>query len=142
MKNRPLYHHLMKNDTYFARYHQLLRQLIEERIEQGWLTGRIAQLEQMILPYIQKDPTFFCSVEDHRQAVRVLEEVCRLRAASIRAQLDGTIPATLQGRQAYPQKVIEVSSLRLEDLGDFEDLRASRKKQEEALRRILKQEEQ
>ena len=46
------------------------------------------------------------------------------------------------GRQAYPQKVIEVSSLRLEDLGDFEDLRASRKKQEEALRRILKQEEQ
>lgn len=142
MKNRPLYHHLMKNDTYFARYHQLLRQLIEERIDQGWLTGRIAQLEQMILPYIQKDPTFFCSVEDHQQAVRVLEEVCRLRAASIRAQLDGTIPATLQGRQAYPQKVIEVSSLRLEDLGDFEDLRASRKKQEEALRRILKQEEQ
>ena len=52
-----------------------------------------------------------------------LKQVCELRAESVRLQLDGEIPATLSGQEEYPEKKVDVSSIRLEDLGDFGDLR-------------------
>ena len=54
----------------------------------------------MIAPYVQADPTAFCSYEDHLLAVDTLLEVCRLRSESIRGQLEGDYPITLaqQGR--------------------------------------------
>lgn len=57
----------------------------------------------MIAPYVEKDPTAFCSYEDHRLAADTLEQVCMLRAESVRKQLDGEIPATIRGQQEAPQ---------------------------------------
>ena len=49
----------------------------------------------MIAPYVEVDPTAFCSYEDHLLAVDTLLEVCRLRSESIRGQLEGDYPITL-----------------------------------------------
>ena len=96
MLNRPLYHNLMKHDEYFARYHAYFDKLLSGYFESGRFEATLRQTEKLIAPYVQKDPTAFCSYADHQLAVDTLEQVCLLRAESIRRQLDGEIPATIR----------------------------------------------
>ena len=56
----------------------------------------------MIAPYVQADPTAFCSYEDHLLAVDTLLEVCRLRSESTRGQLEGDYPITLAQQGSQP----------------------------------------
>ena len=123
MKNRPLYHNLMKQDEYFAQYQRYFEQLISGYFESGHFQTWMEKTFRMIAPYVKKDPTAFCSYEDYCLAVDTLKQVCELRAESVRLQLDGEIPATLSGQEEYPETKVDVSSIRLEDLGDFGDLR-------------------
>ena len=123
MKNRPLYHNLMKQDEYFVRYQKYFDQLISGYFESGHFQTWMEQTFRMIALYVEKDPTAFCSYEDYCLAVDTLKQVCELRAESVRLQLDGEIPATLSGQEEYPETKVDVSSIRLEDLGDFGDLR-------------------
>ena len=83
-------------------------------------------------------PTAFCSYEDHRLAADTLEQVCMLRAESVRKQLDGEIPATIRGQQEAPQARLDASHIRLEDLGDFQDLENAKVRQEQTVERIGK----
>ena len=82
---------------------------------------------------VLKDPTAFCSFEDHQLAVDTLEQVCLLRARSIRGQLDGEIPATIRGQLENPDAKVDASQVQLTDLGDFEDLELAKDKQDVAL---------
>ena len=91
MLERPLYHNLMKNRDYFAR------------------------TQAMIVPYVEVDPTAFCSYEDHLLAVDTLLEVCRLRSESIRGQLEGDYPITLAQQGAG----VDASHVDLRALGGF-----------------------
>lgn len=122
MKNRPLYHNLMQQEEYFTLYQKYFDQLISEYFESGCFEAWTEKTFQMISPYVEKDPTAFCSYDDFCLAAETLEQVCRLRARSVRQQLDGEIPATLSGQAEHPEKKVDVSSVRLEDLGDFGDL--------------------
>ena len=137
MLNRPLYHNLMQNETYFQRYHAYFDQLLSDYFESGRFETLVRQVEKRIAPYVEQDPTAFCSAQDHRQAVDTLVELCLLRADSIRGQLDGTIPATLREQEERPGVGVDASAVALEDLGDFDDLRAAREKQEAALEAVL-----
>ena len=121
MMNRPLYHNLMQNDKYFARYHEHFDMFISEYFESGRFEETLAQTEQMIAPYVQKDPTSFCSYEDHKLAVDTLKSVCLLRAESVRGQLEGYFPSTLQ-QQLHMDAGVDASEIKLTDLGDFDDL--------------------
>ena len=94
-------------------------------------------MEELIAPYVQKDPTAFCSFSDHKLAVDTLRQVCLLRAESIREQLDGSIPATLRGQLEQPDAKIDASGIVLENLGDFEDLENAKEKQDAALKQVL-----
>lgn len=133
MLNRPLYHTLMKNDAYFALYHEYFDILISDYFENGRFEATLLQTEKMIAPYIQNDPTAFCSYEDHQLAVDTLKKVCLLRAESIRGQLEGRFPSTIRGQQENPNVGVDASSIHLQDLGDFEDLENAKQKQDKAL---------
>ena len=85
----------MKNRDYFARYHAYFGQLLSEYFESGRYEAVIRQAQVMIAPYVEVDPTAFCSYEDHLLAVDTLLEVCRLRSESIRGQLEGDYPCLL-----------------------------------------------
>ena len=136
MLNRPLYHNLMKHDEYFTRYHDYFDEFLSEYFESGQFAVTLRQTEKLIAPYVQKDPTAFCSYEDHRLAVDTLEQVCLLRAENIRGQLDGEISATIRGQMENPDAKIDASGVRLTDLGDFKDLEESKERQDAALRDI------
>ena len=62
-----------------------------------------------------------------------LEQVCLLRAESIRGQLDGEIPATICGQAENPDAKVDASEVKLTDLGDFKDLEESKERQDAAL---------
>lgn len=136
MLNRPLYHNLMKNEEYFARYHTYFDQFISEYFESGRFEAALLRTEKMIVPYVQKDPTAFCSYEDHRVAVDMLRQVCLLRAKSVRGQLEGEIPATIKGQQENPKARVDASDVDLEALGDFQDLETAQSRQNAALERV------
>ena len=122
MRNRPLYHNLMKNNSYYARYHEHFDGLIESYFESGYFEDFVAQTREMIAPYVQKDPTAFCSYEDFLLAVDTIENFCLLRAQSVRGQLDGTIPSTIAGQTEDQSSFIDASSIWLPDMGEIADL--------------------
>lgn len=123
MMKRPLFHHLMKNDEYFKQYHRYFDQLIAEYFESGYFESFVEDTENMLSPYVQKDPTAFCSYEDYLLAVDTIEKFCMLRAKSIRGQLTGTIPATIRGQLEDKSNFIDASSVWLPDMGEVADLK-------------------
>ncbi len=137
MLNRPLYHNLMKHDEYFNKYHEYFNKLISEYFESGQFKNTLYSISKMISPYVKQDPTAFCSYEAHILAVDMLKNICLLRAQSIRGQLNGDIPATISGQQNNQNNFIDTSSINIEDLGDFEDLKSAKARQDTALAKIL-----
>ena len=123
MLNRPLYHNLMKVDEYFAQYHAYFHQFIRGYFESGLFEKTVAETAAMIAPYVEKDPTAFCSYEDFQKGVETIYEFCRLRAESVRKQLSGEIPATIKGQLEHPDKKVDASSVWLPDMGEIADLR-------------------
>ena len=123
MLNRPLYHNLMKNDEYFKQYHRYFDQLIKEYFESGYFEKFVEETKAMISPYVEKDPTAFCSHEDFLLAVETIKEFCLLRAESIRRQLEGTIPATIRGQTEDKSNFVDASSIWLPDMGEIADLK-------------------
>ena len=133
MLERPLYHNLMKNDEYFARYHAYFGQFLAGYLESGRCEAVIRETQALIAPYVEADPTAFCSYEDHLLAVGTLLEVCRLRSESVRGQLEGTFPSTLAQRAEHPDAGVDASHVDLRALGDFEDLERAEGRQDAAL---------
>lgn len=137
MVDRPLFHNLMQNNDCFALYHSRYEELIEQYFESGLYEVRITETARMIAPYVQADPTAFCSYEDHVLAVETLKEFCRLRAESVRGQLDGQLPSTFaeQERAGAADAAgagagagtsgagVDASSIDVRDLGEIADLR-------------------
>ena len=72
---------------------------------------------ELISPYVEKDPTKFCTYEEFQTGTATLKEFCQLRAESIRGQLDGTIPATSDGQQADSAALVDASHLSISDMG-------------------------
>ena len=62
-----------------------------------------------------------------------LLEVCRLRAESVRGQLEGLYPATLAQQAEQPGAGVDASHIALGNLGDFWDLEDARARQDIAL---------
>ena len=132
MLERPLYHNLMKHDEYFARYHAYFDQLLTEYFESGRYEAAIRQTQALIAPYVEADPTAFCSYEDHQLAVDTLLAVCRLRSESVRGQLEGIYPSTLAQQAEHPGAGVDASHVDLRALGDFEDLERTKERQDAA----------
>lgn len=123
MLGRPLYHNLMKNNACFAQYRAYFGQLISEYFESGYFEQFVAETTAMISPYVEHDPTAFCSYGDYLLAVETITEFCLLRAQSVRGQLEGTIPATIRGQLEDRSSFIDASSVWLPDMGEIADLK-------------------
>lgn len=123
MLKRPLYHNLMKNNKYFSLYHSYFDKLISEYFESGYFEGFVKEKSEMIAPYVKKDPTAFCSYNDHLLGVKTITDFCLLRAQSVRGQLEGKIPATFKGQEEDKSNFVDASSVWLPDMGEVADLK-------------------
>ncbi len=124
MKKRPLYHNVMKNRTYYDRYHALFDQFIAGYFESGYFDAFVDETLALIAPYVEKDPTAFCSYDDFLLGSETIRRFCQLRAQSVRGQLSGTIPSTIrQQMEQGSDSFIDGSSVWLPDMGEIADLR-------------------
>lgn len=117
--SRPMLAWIFQDESYTQLYHSLFQQFLTEYFSSGAFELELEQVVQMIAPYVEKDPTKFCTVEEFEAAVDALRSFCQLRAESVQGQLDGTIPSTQEGQQVDPDSLVDASDLSISDMGSM-----------------------
>lgn len=83
--DRPMMDWILNDPEALAQYHQYLADFLE----QFDLSAMIRETAALIAPYVEQDPTRFCTVEEFESGVTALEQFCALRSESVRRQLAG-----------------------------------------------------
>lgn len=117
MEDRPMVAWIFENEEYTELYHQYFSDFIEEIFDSGKFTELVDNTAEMIAPYVEKDPTKFCTYEEFETGVETIREFCLLRAESVKGQLNGTIPSTQTGQSADSAALIDASSITISDMG-------------------------
>ena len=97
--SRPMLAWIFASEEYTEIYHDLFSEFISEYFESGYFAEMIDSVKAMIAPYIEKDPTKFCTYDEFLTGIDTLKEFCLLRAESVRGQLDGTIGSTSEAQK-------------------------------------------
>lgn len=63
---------IFEDDEYIELYHDYYEEFIEEWFDNGALTREIALVQEFISPYVDKDPTKFCTYDEFEKAVDTL----------------------------------------------------------------------
>ena len=79
----------------------------------------IGYVGDMISPYVQKDPTKFCTYEEFEEGLSTLKEFCLLRAESVKGQLEGTIASTSEGQEQNSGTRIDASDIVISAMGSM-----------------------
>lgn len=119
-EDRPMLAWIFNDETYTQQYHQLFQQFLTECFDSGAFAAEFDRVVELISPYVEKDPTKFCTYEEFETGVATLREFCQLRAESIQGQLDGTIPATSDGQQADSSALVDASHLSIAAMGSMD----------------------
>ena len=119
VESRPMLAWIFAVETYTELYHQYFAEFIAEYFDSGYFAEMLDQVETLIAPYVEKDPTKFCTYEEFQTGVDTLREFCLLRAESVSGQLEGTIPATSDGQAAGSASLIDASHIVISDMGSM-----------------------
>lgn len=109
--SRPMLAWVFASEEYTELYHQYFAEFLADYRENGALEAMIAETAQLIAPYVEQDPTKFCTYEEFKAGVDALQEFCSLRLESIAGQLKGTIPSTSDGQNADSGMLIDAGDL-------------------------------
>lgn len=117
LEDRPILGQLLNNETYLETYHSLFSEFISSYFDSGDFSQEIDKVISLISPYIEKDPTAFCTYEEFLDGAQNLKDFCLLRAESVNGQLDGSIPATSEGQSADSNNLVDGSSIDMQAMG-------------------------
>lgn len=117
LEERPIIGKLLEVSEYKEAYHNDLESAIASYFESGLYEKRIDQLDALIGDYVREDATAFYSYDEYKASLTVLKAFGRLRAQSIRGQLEGTIPSTTETQKNEQEKLIQADSINLSLLG-------------------------
>ncbi|MBR2490223.1 MAG: CotH kinase family protein [Ruminiclostridium sp.] len=106
VEDRPMLAWIFRHEEYTARYHQYVADFLTY-FTSGEFEAEFDRVAEMIAPYVEKDPTKFCTYEEFRTGVDTLREFCLLRAESIQGQLAGST------------EQVDASHLTLSDMGSM-----------------------
>lgn len=108
---RPMLAWIFADEGYTEWYHALYEEFLRQFIESGEAENMIRQAAALIAPYMEKDPTAFCTYEAFLEDVEWMSTFFALRGASLWGQLEGTIPSTAEGQTADSSALIDASAL-------------------------------
>lgn len=117
MSDRPMVGWIFASEEYTELYHQYFAEFVEKYYTNGELAELVNYTAELIAPYVEKDPTKFCTYEEFETGVEAMREFCNLRLESVSRQLDGTIPSTSEGQSADSSSLVDASGLNISDLG-------------------------
>lgn len=114
---RPMLAWIFASEEYTALYHQYFAEFIAEYFDSGYFSDMMDSVKAMIAPYVQQDPTKFCTYEEFETGIDTLKAFCLLRAESISAQLSGAIGSTSDTQDEAT--LIDAGSLQVSDMGSM-----------------------
>ena len=109
----PMLDWIFESEKYTDLYHQIFAEFLNT-VD---ITAIIDHAAELIAPYVEKDPTKFCTTEEFESGIAALRQFCTLRSESVRGQLEGTIPSTDEGQSADPTALVDTGDLNLSDMG-------------------------
>lgn len=114
LEDRPLISKLLEVDEYKERYHEYLSQVADYLNN---IDEKVDGIKSLIDEDAQNDPSSFCTYEEFEKGTETLKEFAKLRAESIEGQIDGTVPSTNEEQEKDSSKLIDASSVNLNDMG-------------------------
>ena len=99
--DRPMIDWIFSSEEYTALYHQYFREFLNT-VDAPSI---INQAKELIAPYVEKDPTKFCTYEEFEKGVETLTAFCDLRSQSVARQLAGE------------EADVDASAITLSDMG-------------------------
>lgn len=117
MADRPMINWIFQSEEYTALYHQYFEEFISSCFDGGWFEGLVRSTVDLISPYVEKDPTKFCTYEEFELGASTIKNFCLLRAQSVKGQLSGSIPSTEEGRKADGAALVDASTITISDMG-------------------------
>lgn len=117
LEDRPMIAWILQSEEYTELYHQYFTEFITKYFDSGYFSEMIDNVREMISPYVEKDPTKFCTYEEFETGIKTLKEFCLLRAESIRGQLNGTIGSTSDTQQS--DTFVNAESIQIDDMGSM-----------------------
>lgn len=106
---------IFNNEKYTELYHTIFAEFINEYFESGYFESMIDTVKEIITPYVEKDPTKFCTYEEFEKGVETLKEFCLLRSESVRKQLNGEIGLTSDTQDS--STFINADNLQISNMG-------------------------
>lgn len=107
LSDRPMQAWIFLDEQYTERYHTLYAEFIKKWFGNGELEKLIADTAELIRPYVEKDPTKFCTAEEFDTGVQTMTQFVTLRAEAVSRQLTGDDTA------------VETGDLNLSDMGSM-----------------------
>lgn len=117
--SRPMLAWIFNQEDYTEMYHEYFADFISEYFDSGYFEEMIDSVSEMIAPYVEKDPTKFCTYEEFEEGVSTLKEFCLLRAESVTGQLDGSIPSTSDAQKEDESALIDASGITISAMGSM-----------------------
>ena len=117
--SRPMLAWIFADEAYTELYHQYFTEFMAQFFDSGYLLELIENTRTMIAPYVESDPTKFCTYEEFEKGAAALEAFCELRAESVSGQLDGTIPADSEGQAQDSAALVQTDGLAVSDMGSM-----------------------
>ena len=99
--DRPMLDWILDSEEYTELYHTYFQEFLDT-------VDPVAIIEaayELIAPYVEKDPTRFCTYEEFEIGVEAMKAFCKLRTQSVRLQLSGS------------DATVDASGLKISDLG-------------------------
>lgn len=115
LEDRPMINWIFENEEYTELYHKYFEEFISTYFDNGYFEKMIDSVSEMIAPYVESDPTKFCTYEEFETGISTLKEFCTLRAESISKQLDGSIGSTDETQNN--SNLVDGNGLQIDDMG-------------------------
>ncbi len=87
--DRPMADWITAGEESLQQYHAVYQEFISSAFDSGWFAQEIDRVTDMIAPYVESDPTAFCTYEEFQTGAQTLKAFCLKRAESISSQLSG-----------------------------------------------------
>ncbi len=124
--SRPMLAWIFQSEEHTELYHQYFAEFISSYFDSGYFEKMMETVSEMIVPYVEKDPTKFCTYEEFEKGVSTLREFCVLRAESVSGQIAGTIPSTSEAQIEDSAALIDASGITISDMGTMGDIRGKK----------------
>lgn len=119
VEDRPMLAWIFSSGEYTELYHQCFAELISLYFDSGKFTKLIDETAALIAPYVEEDPTKFCTYEEFQTGVATLREFCLLRAESVTGQLNGAIGSTSETQSG--DTLIDAGDLAISAMGSMDN---------------------